>query len=159
MNTRIPEDAQHMTPETVDSLQELIYALKDSVDYHVEAADIINDAYVSGEFRAIASEREEIYKTISGFISLADSTTVVEGTLLGSLRKIWTAFRAALNAGDSTVILIEAERAEDAIKRKFEQTLTEIAGNPINEMLLKYYETVKAGHNRVLGLRNAYQTA
>lgn len=159
MTTRIPVDAQHMTPATAQSLQELVHALRDSTNYHTEAADKIEDKYIQSEFRAIAAERKEIAETIGGLISLADEKVVQEGTYLGSLRTIWTSFRAGLNAGDPTVVLIEAERAEDVIKGKFESVLPEISGNPINDLLLKYYEKVKAGHDRVLALRNAYQSA
>lgn len=159
MNTRIATNGQPMNPETVEPLQELIYALKDSVDYHREAAELIDDVYIRREFQEIAAERKEIYQRVGGLIMLTDSAPVIEGTLFGTMRKIWTSFRAALNSGDTNVVLIEAERAEDAIKRKFEQTLTQVAGNSIKDLLLKHYETVEAGHNRVLGLRNVYLPA
>jgi uncharacterized protein (TIGR02284 family) len=159
MTNRVPQAAQDIKPETIESLQELIYALRDSVNYHTEAADKIDDKFVESEFLAIAAERKDISETIGGFISLADEKSEEEGTWLGSLRTIWTAFRAGLNSGDATVVLIEAERAEDVIKGKFEKVLPEIAGNPVNDMLMKYYQTVKAGHDRVLAMRNAYQNA
>jgi uncharacterized protein (TIGR02284 family) len=159
MTNRVPQAAQDMMPETIESLQELIYALRDSVSYHKEAAEKIADKIVAVEFLAIAEERKEISDTIGGMIALADETPIVEGTWLGSLRTIWTAFRAGLNAGDATVVLIEAKRAEDVIKGKFEKILPEIAGNPVNDMLIKYYETIKAGHDRVLAMRNAFQNA
>lgn len=159
MSTRVPGDAQSMKPETIESLQELVSSLNDSVKYHIEASDKIDDDFVKSEFLAIAGERKDISETIGGFITLADETRAEEGTWLGSLRTIWTAFRAGLNSGDPTVVLIEAERAEDVIKGKFEKILPEISGNPVNDMLHKYYLTVKAGHDRVLAMRNTYQNA
>ncbi len=159
MTTRVPADAQHMKPEALESLQELIYALKDSVIYHGEAATKIDDKFVQAEFLAIAAERKDIYETIGGFIALADEKSIEQGTWMGSLRTIWTSFRAGLNAGEPTVVLVEAERAEDVIKNKFEKVLPELAGSPVNDMLLKYYATVKSGHDRVLAMRNAYQNA
>ena len=159
MTSRIPDAAQHMKSETIESLQQLTRALSDSINYHTQAADKIDDAYVKGELLAIAAERKNICETIGGFIALADEKSVEEGTFLGSLRSIWTAFRAGLNSGDATVVLIEAERAEDVIVNKFKDTLPSIAGNPVNNLLLEYFVTVKAGHDRVLDLRNAYQNA
>jgi uncharacterized protein (TIGR02284 family) len=148
-----------MKPETIESLQELIHALNDSVNYHTEAANKISDDFVKQTFVAIAAERKDIAGSIGGFISLADETPENEGTFLGSLRTIWTAFRAGLNSGDATVVLIEAERAEDVIVNKFKSVLPEIAGNPVNDMLNKYFETIKSGHDRVLALRNSFQNA
>lgn len=159
MTQRVPGDAQHMKSETIESLQELTQSLHDSVKYHIEAADKIDDDYVKQTFLAIAAERKDIRDTIGGFITLADETPVEDGTFLGSMRTIWTAVRAGLNSGDATAVLIEAERAEDVIVNKFKTILPEIAGNPINDILLKYFEMVKSGHDRVLALRNAYQNA
>ncbi|MEL7499922.1 MAG: PA2169 family four-helix-bundle protein [Planctomycetota bacterium] len=159
MNTRIPETAQDMTQETVEGLQDLSYALRDSISYHREAIEAVDDDYVKSAFLEIATEREKIVETIGGFVTLAEETPVKDGTWMGSLRSIWTSFRAALNAGDPTVVLIEAERAEDVIVHKFKDVLPMIAGNPINDHLLKFFETVKSGHDRVLALRNTYQNA
>lgn len=159
MTSRVPDAAQHLKPETIESFQELVQALRDSVNYHKEAADVIDDDYVKGELSSIAAERENICDTIGGFITSADEKPAENGTFLGSLRNIWTVFRAGLNSGDATVLLIEAERAEDVIVSKFKDVLPEIAGNPVNDILMKYFETIKNGHDRVLALRNAYQNA
>lgn len=157
MATRVPGAAQDMKPETVESLQELVRGLKDSTQYHIEAAEKIDDENVAGVFRNIADERKDMCETIGGFITLADETPEEDGTFGGTMRRIWTAFRAGLNSGDPTVVLIEAERAEDVIVNKFKDILPQIAGNPVNDMLHKYFKTVESGHDRVLELRNAYQ--
>ncbi|QEG24671.1 PA2169 family four-helix-bundle protein [Mariniblastus fucicola] len=159
MTDRVATSAQNMKQETVDSLQELMYALTDSVKYLGEASDSIEDDHVKNVFRKIADDRKNIDDTIGGFITLADERPEEEGTWLGSLRTCWTNFRAGLNSGDPTVVLIEAERAEDSLKAKFESVLPEVAGNPINDKLLGYYKTVKSGHDQILALRNAYQNA
>ena len=159
MTERVPSDVQNMEPETISALQELVQSLNDSVEYHKEAADKIKDDFVQKTFLAIAGERKEMCDSIGGFLTLADKETEESGTYLGSLRKIWTAFRAGLNSGDPTVVLIEAERAEDVIVNKFKEVLPKVAGNPINDLLLKYFETVKSGHDQVLAMRNAFQAA
>lgn len=159
MTTRLPAAAQDMSNETIEGLQELIQGLRDSVNYHTAAADRIDDDFVKRELLAITLERREIYQSIGGFIATANSNPVVTGTLLGSLRTIWTSFRAGLNAGDPTVVLIEAARAEAEIARKFKEILVDISGNPINNVLLGYYENIKAGHDRIVALRNAFQNA
>ncbi len=157
-STREPITAQNLKPETVQSLQELVRALRDSVQYHNEAADKIkNDDKLSKTLHAIASERKQICDNISGFIILSDEQPVKEGTFMGKMRSIWTSFRAGLNAGEPTVVLIEAERAEDVIVNKFKQVLPELAGSPVSDRLNEYFSKIKGGHDRILALRNAYQ--
>ncbi len=157
MTTRVPDKAQDMNSETIESLQELVRGLEDSVKYHHEAAKGIDDDFVAQTFREIASERKQICDNLSGFVALADEKPADDGTFGGTLRTIWTSFRTGLNGGDSTVVLIEAERAEDAIVQKFKDVLPEIAGNPINAKLNGYFSVVKNGHDRVKALRDAYQ--
>jgi uncharacterized protein (TIGR02284 family) len=158
MDIRVADAAQQMKSETVESLQDLVRALQDSAQYHNEAADKIeNDDYVTNTLRKIATERKQICENIGEFIEMADETPVKDGTFMGKMRTIWTAFRAGLNAGNPTVVLIEAERAEDVIVNKFKSILPDIAGNPWNDKLNEHFETVKNGHDRVLALRNAYQ--
>lgn len=159
MSMRAPEFAQNMKPETVEGLQCIIRALNDSVSYHQEAAKSIDDDHVQKTFERIAEERTEIVNSVSDYVALANEEPVEDGSWMGSLRNIWTKFRAGLNAGDATVVLIEAERAEDVIVNKFKDILPELAGNPINDKLLQHFEKVKAGHDQVLALRNAYQNA
>lgn len=159
MTIRTPETAQNMKHETVEALQDLVRGLQDSTQYHLEAAEKIDDSFVQTTLKNIASERNQISEQIAGFITMAKEKPVEDGSWLGSLRTIWTAFRAGLNSGDPTVVLIEAERAEDVIVNKFKEILPEIAGNPINDKLIQYFEKVKDGHDRVLALRNTYQAS
>lgn len=149
--------AQHMSEETTAKLQDLICSLRNSVEHHRTAAESVNDEIVSSVFTDLANERENILETIGGFMTLADETPDESGSFFGKMKACWTSFRASLNGGDETVVLIEAEKAEDTLMAQFRDILPEIAGNPINDKLLEYFEMVKDGHDRVLAMRNQYQ--
>ena len=156
----MPTNTQQMNKSTVDSLQELIHALKDNSSYLNQAADSVSgDELVANTLRNIAQERQSIHEGIGNLIESANGKPDENGAFLGNLRTVWTAIRAGLNAGDPTVVLIEAERAEDAILHKFKEILPEIAGNPANDQLLKYFEQIKQGHDLIRGYRDAYQSA
>ncbi len=101
MSTQVQGAAQHMKPETVNSLRELVCGLQDSTRYHKEAADKIDDDYVAGVLRNIADARKQICENIGGFITLADGKLEENGTFGGTLRSIWTAFRAGSERGRS----------------------------------------------------------
>ncbi len=158
MTTRTPEVVEKMTSETVEALQELLQALRDSFKHLKQAAESIEDEDFATTFHQIAAERFDIGNKIGQHIIEADEQPVTEGTWLGSVRTFWTSMRAALNSGNTTVVLIEAERADDALVNRFRELLPSIAGNPLNDKLLEYYGTIKAGHDRVLALRNALQS-
>lgn len=157
MTTQSTTTETLLSEETVSSLQELLRGLNDSVEYLNEAAKKIDDSSVAQTFNKLSSQRQEIASKMEQHIDSAGECPEDDGSWLGSLRQCWTAFRAGLNSGDATVVLIEAERAEDALMAKFKEILPEVAGTPINDKLLQAFETIKGGHDEVLALRNAHQ--
>ncbi len=160
MIKRVADSAEHMNDETIESLRDLVQGINDSASFLMEAADMIEgDELVANTLRSIADDRRGIGYTIGGYIALRDEEPAEEGTWLGGLRKTWASFRAGINAGDPTVVLIEAERAEDAILNKFKEILPQIAGNPINDKLLEFFDHVKTDHEQICGYRDAYQNA
>ena len=146
--------------ETLSNLQDLARALLDSADFLNQAATSVHDDPIAkAEFQDIAAERMGICGEISAHISINDVNPPRHGTFAGAMRTMWNALRAALNAGDIDVILIEANRAETAIVDKFRQILPEIAGNPLNDKLLRHYEVVKNGRDRIKSMSDKLQTA
>lgn len=146
-----------MPSGTVKKLQDLIYSLKNSIDHHRAAAEKVNQPTVADMFRDLAKERESIMETIGGFVTLTDKTPDESSSILGKMKACWTSFRASLNGGNTMVVLIEAERAEDSLMAQFNDVLPAIAGNPINDRMLDFFVKIKSGHDRVLALRNKHQ--
>ena len=148
-----------MSDDTVNHVSDLVRGLNDSFEYLEEAATKVNDDKVATLFKQLSADRKEIADTLAGMIALAssDADPAEEGSWLGKVRQCWTAFRVGLNSGDATVMLVEAEHAEDAILEKFKDVLPQVAGSEINDVLLQYFAKVKEGHDQVLALRNAYQ--
>jgi uncharacterized protein (TIGR02284 family) len=56
-------------------------------------------------------------------------------------------------------VLTEAERGEDAIKKAYEGIIREVAGSPIADLLMTQFRGVKAAHDHVRDLRDAYKAA
>ena len=145
--------ARYASHQRISRLQDLIYGLKDNVEHHRKAACKVNDPIVSAVFTDLANEREDILKSIGGFMSSAEKTLDESTSLLGKLKTCWISFRASLNNGDETVVLIEAERAEDALLSQFRTLLSEFAGNPFTVDLFESFDKVKAGHDQIAGMR------
>ena len=82
-----------------------------------------------------------------------------DGSVAAKTHRIWINIRSKINGGDPYVILIEAERGEDHIKEAYEDILKETAGSAVNDVLTAQYAKVKAGHDKVRDLRDAYKAA
>ena len=146
--------ARYASPQKSSKLQDLVYGLKDNVEHHRKAADKVNDPIVSAVFTDLANEREAILKSIGGVMNSVAKTPDESSSLLGKLKTCWISFRASLNGGDETVVLIEAERAEDALLSQFRTLLSEFAGNPLTVDLFESFDKVKAGHDQITGMRS-----
>jgi uncharacterized protein (TIGR02284 family) len=146
-----------METETIDGLKELIAYNLDSVEVLEAAASRVENAPVADLFRQIVSERRRQARELEGFVSLnAEEVKDKEkGTTGGSIRKVWVDFRTALNSGDTYVVLIEAERAEDRIVGEYKSILKKTAGSPVNDVLMRQFRDVKGWHDRVRQLRDA----
>ena len=59
-----------------------------------------------------------------------------------------------INENDSYLMLVEAERGEDAIKQASETVLRANAGSAMNDVLTRQYATIKSGHDRIRDLRD-----
>lgn len=161
MAVHTPMLTKEIKETTAESLKELARRLKDSHQYLSEAAGHVrDDEILTGVLNGISSERSLICDSIEKIIGDCgcDVEPDAEGTFSGKLRMIWSAMRAGLNAGDPTVVLIEAEKAEDVMLQKFREILADIGHIPVSVELNRHYETVKRGHDRILALRNQYQS-
>ena len=152
--------AKQIKDSTISSLSDVTQALKDSAQHLKESASYVNDDdYVASTLLTIGAEREEVHNHLSELIRDCDGQPATESSFMCKLRMIWTAMRAALNSGNPTVLLIEAEKAEAALLEQFRNVLSEAANVPLTVRLNEFYEILKSGSDRIVSLRNKYECA
>lgn len=151
IETKLP-----LTHETVEKLQRLIRANIDAYDGLRESADVINDPAIGGLFDDIAKQRSEMASELQEHVEWNGEEAVDDGSFAAGVHRAWMAVRSKLNSGDPYVVLSEAEYGEDHIKQAYEEVLLETAGTAINSLLLKQYDRVKSGHDRIRDLRDYY---
>lgn len=142
---------------TIEKLQLLIRANIDSFDGFREAAEEINDGAVATLFRKLATERSENAAELQLYVNWNGKEAEDDGTVGAAVHRAWIKIRGLVSGGNSHAILSEAERGEDHIKQAYEDVLKETAGSAMNNVLLRQYANVKAGHDEVLKLRNQLQ--
>ena len=151
------ETKHKLNEETVSKLQELIRLNIDSEEGFQHAANEIEDATIAAMFTELASQRAQNATELQEYVQWNGDKPRDEGSYAAAFHRTWIDLRAKLNGGDATVLLIEAERGEDQIKKAYEDTLKETAGSAMNDVLSKQYANVKAGHDRIRDLRDEYK--
>ncbi len=148
------ETKSNLNKETIVGLQELIRINIDSVKGFNEVANETKDKTIAVIFLEIGKERANHGTELQSFVAKNSDQPVQTGSLLGTMHRTWINLRALINGNDSYLMLVEAERGEDAIKTAYENVLRATAGSAMNDVLTRQYATVKSGHDRIRGLRD-----
>lgn len=144
---------------TIDKLQKLIRANIDSYNGFHESAEEINDAKLSQLFTEIGDQRSEMATELQKFVEFNGADAEDDGSIAAKTHRIWINVRSKISGGDPHAILAEAERGEDHIKAAYEDVLKDTAGSAMNDVLSGQYRSVKAGHDKIRDLRDAYASA
>lgn len=144
-----------LSRETIAALQELIQVNLDSRDGFVEASENVEEMSIGSLFRELAAERNGQASELRSLVASQSKEPADSGSYVAAAHRLWMDLRAAVGGG-SAAMLSEAERGEDHIKRKYEETMMEHQGETVREILQRHYEAVKASHDRVRELRDHY---
>ncbi len=146
-----------LADETLNKLQKLIRANIDSYNGFHESAEELDDAGLKTLFKSLGDERSAMASELQNYVEFNGEEAEDDGSVAAKTHRIWINIRGKLNGGDPHVILIEAERGEDHIKEAYEEVLKDTAGSALNDVLLAQYARVKAGHDKIRDLRDAYK--
>jgi len=142
--------------QTLSALHDLGQINRDSVAGFNEAADTVESVELASLFRDIAKRREANAAALGRYLTLNDEEPGDGTSLASKLHRGWIDVKGAVVGKDQHSILAECERGEDAIKQKYEELLPQIAGSPVTSLLNEQYTQVKAAHDRIRDLRDAW---
>jgi uncharacterized protein (TIGR02284 family) len=148
-----------MSEKAAESVQDLIQLNIDAAEGFTAAADRVEDTRIAELFREYAGQRSTNAEELKASVAFNGEEPADSGTTKGTLHRWWLELRGTIAGGDTANVLAEAERGEDAIKERYEEALKECAGSPIIELLTAQYRGVKAAHDHVRDLRDAYKAA
>ncbi len=151
------ETKSDLNEKTIAKLQKLIRANIDSFDGFHKSAEQIDDHSLAVLFNEMGDQRSALASELQKYVEFNGEEAEDDGSVAAKTHQIWISIRSKINGGDPYVILIEAERGEDHIKAAYEEVLKETAGSAMNDVLMDQYKLVKAGHDRIRDLRDAYK--
>jgi len=148
------ESVSNLTKETVAALQELVEVNIDSSKGFVEAADKIENPEIASLFRECGQEREKNANELRDIVRVNGEAAESDGSATGMLHRWWLNIRGTVTGGNEHTVLADAERGEDAIKHRYEDTLQQTAGSAVNDVLQKQYAGVKSRHDQIRDMRD-----
>ncbi len=158
MSILTPETVATLSKETISKLSDLTRANLDSSKGFSEAAKALDNPRLKKVFEEQSRVRSANAAELQSVVSINDSKPPEEGSFLAAMHRSWMAVRTAVSSNDDLVVLEEAERGEDYIKKMYEESLKETAGSAANDVLQKQYAGVKKTHDAVRDLRDSMKS-
>lgn len=149
------ETKTNLSDETVDVLQGLIRTNIDSRDGFLEAAENVEDSALAQLFRETASQRGDQVSELSSLVAVNSEEPKQSGTSAAAMHRAWMDLRTALGGG-RTAVLSEAERGEDHIRDQYQDAIKKCSISPVSDVLHRHFIQVKASHDRIRDLRDAF---
>ena len=145
--------------ERIDVLNDLIEINNDRVKGFEKVLEDIDDQNVDLKelFRNFADQSRQNSQELAALVGEHGTNDVETGTsAAGKLHRVWIDTKSLFGGSGRESILSEAERGEDAIKKAYQDALTdgELSGESY-EIVQRQASGINAAHNQVKALRDA----
>ena len=153
------ETKTNLSDESISHLQDLIQINIDSKDGFAEAAEQIGDDRIKALFLQIGQIRGKNADELQGLVALNNEEPQERGSVAAAFHRTWLDLRTKLTGSDKHAVLAEAERGEDHIKAAYEDALKDNPGSAVSDVMHRQLAEVKAHHDQIRDLRDAYAAA
>ena len=145
------------TEKSTGVLNDLIEINNDRVTGFEKAIADIKDENIDLKelFQEYAAQSRKNGQELAALVGTSDD--VETGTSVSStLHRAWIDVKSLFGGSDRASILSEAERGEDAIKKAYQDALTdgELSSNALSTVSSQAHE-INAAHDKIKALRNA----
>src|ERR1700760_4765905 len=146
------------TAKSIDTLNELIEINNDrTAGFEKAIADTkAPNMDLKNIFWKYAHKARQFSQELTSLVSSEGGDAETGTSASGSLHRAWIDVKAIFGASDREGILNEAERGEDAIKKAYQQALSEgeLRGEAQNTVSTEAQQ-INAAHDRIKALRDA----
>jgi uncharacterized protein (TIGR02284 family) len=146
--------------EIISVLDELIETLKDGQQGYRQAAEAVKDAKLKSLFRDYSDQRSRFVTALQTEArKFGDDKPEDDSSTAGALHRGWIDLKSAVTGGDQHAILAECERGEDSAVEEFQKAVQDDLPPALQEVVSRQYGEIKAAHDRIRDLRDAFKTS
>jgi uncharacterized protein (TIGR02284 family) len=149
---------EHNTQKSIDVLNSLVEINNDRIEGYNHAAKETEESTMKTLFSELAETSRKCKQELSAEIKKLGGTPKEGTAISGKLYRVWMDVKAALTNKNRKAILNSCELGEDVAVKVYEDALDK-AENIVTEhqyLIKKQYALIKAGHDKVKNLRDAF---
>ncbi|HXB40639.1 MAG TPA: PA2169 family four-helix-bundle protein [Bacteroidia bacterium] len=144
--------------KSIEVLNSLVEINNDRIEGYNHAAKETNESTMKTLFTEMAETSIKCKQELVAEIRKLDGNPKEGTATSGKLYRVWMDVKAALTNKDRKAILSSCEMGEDVALKTYEDALDK-AENTVTEhqhLIKKQYNLIKAGHDKVKNLRDAF---
>jgi uncharacterized protein (TIGR02284 family) len=144
--------------EITSVLDDLIETLKDGQEGYKQAAEHVSDPKLKSLFRDYSDQRSRFVTALqTESRKFGEDKPEDDSSATGALHRGWIDLKSALTGGDEHAILAECERGEDSAVEQFQKALEDDLPPALQQVVSRQYGDIKAAHDRIRDLRDAFK--
>jgi uncharacterized protein (TIGR02284 family) len=145
--------------DTTSRLNELIEVLTDGVKFYEDATNTTSNSAYKTLFQRMASTKRAIVADIKAEVAYHGETPAQHGTMVGTLRQLYTDLRARLSDQPDIKYIAQLEEAEDRILETFRDALTASDKAEVRQIAQNYLPDIKRMHDEMRTLKEQVKHA
>jgi uncharacterized protein (TIGR02284 family) len=146
--------------KTTSIINDLIETLRDGQEGFRAAAEDVSSPELQTLFREFSQQRGQFVTELQvAAKDHGEDEPETSGSVAGALHRGWIDLKAALASRDEHAILAECERGEDSAVAEFKKAMeSDDLSADVRAVVTRQFGVVKATHDRVRTMRDAYAT-
>ncbi|WP_290891096.1 PA2169 family four-helix-bundle protein [Arenimonas sp.] len=141
--------------KTARSLNHLVEALNDGIDFHQHAAAESTHPGHRDLFLEMARIKSRIAADFKLEVAVQGSEPDQDGTWLGSVRQGYADLRAGMKKDSDDIYIAALEAQEDRVLEAFRDAQDKDQPDRVRELAARYLPEVREMHDRMRALKNA----
>jgi len=135
------------------SLADLVRMLNDGIQFYSSAAGKVSDVDLASFFGQMANLKRRIADDLNAEIVEQGEPPLVDGSLMGVLRKAYADTLAALSDDTAQQYVSQLEEHEDRLLAAFREAVLGDSSSQVRELALRYFPEVETMHARMRTLK------
>jgi uncharacterized protein (TIGR02284 family) len=152
MNAQL--DVAKISEHAATTLNEMIEVLHDGQSFYEEAAVATKQDNLRELFGRMAQTKSVIAHELSNVVVALGEKPATDGTLAGSLRKLYAEIRAKLSSDTDYQYVAQLEEFEDRIVHAFERAVVDSRDSLARQIADRYFSSVRKDHNIMRDLKH-----
>ncbi|GAA4334384.1 PA2169 family four-helix-bundle protein [Mucilaginibacter gynuensis] len=146
--------------KSAEVLNDLIAINNDRIDGFDRASKDLtaDDNDLKNLFTLFAQDSRRNVQELTAVVAQLGEQPDTGNTVTGTIHRAWLDVKATFSGHDRKAILAECERGEDAIKKAYQNALTEDNGglsSQITQLIIDQKQKIDEGHDRIKALRDS----